>query len=322
MKKNTSSSKQAPTFPKTLTLQDLHGVWSALPVPWAEDGGLDEQVFVADVNRLCQAGVHGVYSGGTTGELYVQNFELFSAINETLIGTAHDCGTFVQAGCTALGTDEVCKRVRHACKLKADAVQIALPFWLELDDQEVMDFWSAVADAAGSVPIIHYDTGRSKRRISPLLYQRIREKVPTLWGTKFGGTDVWMLRQITLANPELKVFTGEHILASCFPLGATGTYSSLVTIKPSWMLEYYEACRSAKWDHSFRIQNEVAILFAGFDRFVTPGMQDTAIDRILGQLAGFQECPLEAKGPYRHGTEEDLRGLQEYTREKLPHLFQ
>ncbi len=304
------------------TRNDLHGIWAALPTPWNKNGSLNRALFVEDVARICKAGVHGVYSGGTTGELYVQDFDLFAKINEALIRTAHAHGTPVQAGCTALGTDEACKRIRHSRKLGADIIQIALPFWLEMDDDEVVTFFDAVADAAGPLPIVHYDTGRSKRRVSPQLYQRIIKRVPTLWGTKFGGSDLWNVKQITMANPDLRVFVGEHILASGTPMGATGAYSSIVTLNPSWMLGYYEACRNGSWSRAFRIQNEVAVLFEGFDELVTPNMQDTAIDRIIGQVAGFMKCPIDAKGPYRHGTKKDLQILRAWVKQKLPHIME
>ncbi len=307
---------------KRITKKDFHGVWAALPTPWKRDGKLDHKIFTHDIARCCKAGVHGVYSGGTTGEFYTQDFDLFVEINEVMIETAHRHGTPMQAGCTALDTAQACKRIRRACQLGADIIQIALPFWLEMDDQETLDFFETIADTAGSTPIVHYDTGRSKRRISSPLYRRILSRVPTLWGTKFGGSDVYVVKQITQLNPDLRVFIGEHVLASATPLGATGAYSSLVTINPAWMLEYYEACRMRSWGRAFEIQNEVNTLFAAFDEvLVSPNLQDTAIDRILGQLAGFLKCPLEAKPPYRHGTREDLKRLRAWMKKHLPHVM-
>lgn len=306
----------------SITKNDLHGIWSALPTPWKENGSLDPQLYGEDITRLCKTGIHGVYSGGTTGEFYVQDFELFAKVNRVLVKTAHRYKKRVQAGCTALNTDEACKRTAFACKIGADIIQIALPFWLELDDREVIFFFEAIAKVAGQTPIVHYDTDRSKRRISPKLYREICRKVPTLWGTKFGASDLWEIRQITRENPELKVFVGEHILASATPMGVTGAYSSLVNVNPEWILEYYEACRTANWSCAFRLQDEACKLIkAIFEEIVTPNMQDTARDRILGQLAGFLKCPLKSKTPYRSATSEDLERMRAWTRKNLPHIL-
>jgi hypothetical protein len=201
-------------------------------------------------------------------------------------------------------------------------VQVALPFWLQLDDGEVVDFFQAVADAAGATPIVHYDTLRAKRRISGDLYAKIVARVPTLWGTKFAEGDIFMVRLITLANPQLRVFVGEHVLASATPMGATGSYSSLVNTNPAWMLEYFEACRRGRWERAFEIQNQVCRLFSVLDKVcVTPHLQDSAYDRLLGQLAGFLQCPLEGKPPYRSGTPADLRRLRSWVRKNIPEIL-
>jgi 4-hydroxy-tetrahydrodipicolinate synthase len=307
---------------KPITKDQLCGMWAALPLPWQENGSLDDEIYEGDIARCCASRVNGVYSGGTTGEFYAQDFALFSQVNRILVQTAHEHGTPVQAGCTALGTEEACQRVRFAREIGADIIQIALPFWLELDDEEVVEFFKAVATAAGDVPLVHYDTGRAKRRISPGLYQRLGREVPTLWGTKFGGADIHAVKQITLANPDLKVFVGEHILASATPMGATGSYSALVLLNPGWMMEYFEACRDRQWNHAFEVQDEIGRLFSTLGSLPTPGLQDSALDRLFGQLDNFLQCPIACKPPYRSGTVSDLEYLRNWTEKNLPHLLQ
>ena len=304
------------------TQEALHGVWSAMPTPWKKDGSLDRKIFAADIARVCDAGVHGIYTGGTTGEFYAQDFDLFCEVNEWMVKTAHGHGTPMQAGCTALDTAQAQKRAAVARKIGADVIQIALPFWLELDDEEVVAFFEAIAEAAGATPIVHYDTGRSKRRISPQLYQRICKRVPTLWGTKFGSSDLWAIKCIASVNPGLSVFTGESIFASATPMGATGMYSAFVNVNPKWMLNYYDACRLGDWQRAFHLQDEACMLLLGLNRLATPNLQDTALDRLLGQLAGFLKCPLAGKPPYRSGTKEDLRRWRTWVKEKLPHVLE
>lgn len=306
----------------TISRDQLTGIWAPLPVPWQRDGALDQQIYARDIAQCCSSQINGVYSGGTTGEFYIQDYDLFCEVNEVLIGTAHEHDTPVQAGCTALGTAEVRKRVRFARSLGADLIQIALPFWLELDDEEVVEFFIAVADAAGEVPLVHYDTPRAKRRISPLLYQRLCRAVPTLWGTKFGGADIFAVKQITLANPELKVFVGEHLLASATPMGATGSYCALALLNPGWMVEYFEACRDLRWTRAFEVQDEACRLLAMLGTLPTSGLQDSAFDRLFGRVDEFMQCPLQCQPPYRSGSEEDLECLRQWMKNNLSHLLQ
>ena len=76
-----------------LTRDTLIGVWAGLPVPWAEDGTFDEAMSQRDAQKCCEAGVHGIYTAGTTGEFYAQNFDEFKAILTALTAVTRETGT-------------------------------------------------------------------------------------------------------------------------------------------------------------------------------------------------------------------------------------
>ena len=46
-----------------LESERLTGPWAGLPVAWKEDFSFDEDVYRADVQRTCKAGVPGIYTG-------------------------------------------------------------------------------------------------------------------------------------------------------------------------------------------------------------------------------------------------------------------
>jgi hypothetical protein len=50
-------------------------------------------------------------------------------------------------------------------------------------------------------------------------------------------------------------------------------------------------------------------------------LQDTAVDRIFGQLGGVLRCPLIGEKPYRHGNAEDLARLKEWAKKEIPELL-
>ena len=53
-----------------LTAETLKGVWGFVPTPWDEADRLDEQVLRHDVAYLCQVGLEGLYTTGSSGEFY------------------------------------------------------------------------------------------------------------------------------------------------------------------------------------------------------------------------------------------------------------
>src|SRR5437868_4595374 len=122
---------------RPLTGKTLRGVWAALIVPWTDRDELDTKRYVKEVRSYGPTGVHGIYTGGTTGEWYAQDDDTFERIAKITCEEGHDVGLPVQIGCTAMSTRTVRKRIRAAKRAGADGIQIALPFWLELKDDEV-----------------------------------------------------------------------------------------------------------------------------------------------------------------------------------------
>ena len=199
---------------KPLTRKTLSGVWSALILPWTAKDTLDAKRFAQEIRSYAGTGVSGIYTGGTTGEFYAQDDATFAQVTEIACREAHAIGLPVQIGVSALSTLTVKQRVKVAKKFKADALQIALPFWLELKDDEVKRFVKEVAAAAGNTPIILYVTGRSKRKIDAKLMGELVREVPTFIGTKDTGLDAKSVKAILRVAPDLAIFGGEDFSVS------------------------------------------------------------------------------------------------------------
>ncbi|MFO7976430.1 MAG: dihydrodipicolinate synthase family protein, partial [Candidatus Hydrogenedentota bacterium] len=161
-----------------LTRETFEGPWAGLPVAWAATGALDEASYRAAVARCCDAGIPGVYSGGTTGEFYAMEFEDFQRVARVTVEECHARGTPAMIGCTATSARGATKRAAYAADIGADAVQVALPFWLEVPDAEVVPFFQAVSDAAQGLPLSIYDTLRTKKALSVDLHRAIKETLP------------------------------------------------------------------------------------------------------------------------------------------------
>src|SRR5271165_3547627 len=97
-----------------LSVVRLKGMWAALLVTWTADDQLDEGTTRENVRRVCQAGVDGVYTHGTTGEFYAQSEEEWRRVASLTLEESKIYRVPCQIGCTALGTAEVIRRARFA----------------------------------------------------------------------------------------------------------------------------------------------------------------------------------------------------------------
>lgn len=304
-----------------LTRSTLRGVWCALIVPWTETDELDPRRWAEEIRSYAGTGVHGVYTGGTTGEFHAQDDGLFAELARIGCAEAHGIGLPIQLGVTALSTRTVRKRIEIALAAKADAVQVALPFWLELKDDEVKRFVREVAAAAAPTPLVLYLTNRSKRKIAPELMAEIAAEVPTFVGTKDTGLTVPALRAMLRAVPDLAVFGGEDFFEKV-PFGGGGGYCSVTGFNARKVVEFYTLCAGGKLDRAaplarafHRYLHEAVIPMISVD-----GLPDQAVDRIQ-RVAGGGTCGLRCQSPYRSGTAAHVTRLSDWCRRHTPEIL-
>ena len=131
-----------------LTRETFTGPWAGLPVAWNEDGSFDEETYRGDVRRCCEAGIPGVYTGGTTGEFYAIEIDEFAEISGSTIEECHLLQTPAMIGVSATSTRGAVRRAEIAAALGADAIQVTLPFWMEVRDKEVVSYFQSVSEAS------------------------------------------------------------------------------------------------------------------------------------------------------------------------------
>ena len=304
-----------------LTRATLRGVWSALIVPWTDRDALDSRRFVREIRSYGGTGVHGVYTGGTTGEFYAQDDETYTRITQIACEEAHDVGLPVQIGASALSTRTACQRIRIALRAKADAIQIALPFWIELKDDEVKRFVRDISEEAGKTPIILYLVSRSKRKIAPPLLGEIAAETPTLIGTK-DGCDIKTLRAMLKEAPDLAIFGGEDFYER-IPAGGRGGYCSITGFNARKIVELYDLCSAGRMKEAKPLAASIESLLneALIHSLVREeGLWDSAVDRIL-RVAGGQDVGLRCQLPYRSGKPVHVAQLIAWCRRHTPDLL-
>lgn len=311
--------QSAPYVP--LTRQTLSGVWPALIVPWTDDDEIDAGLLAHEVRSYAGTGVSGVYTGGTTGEFYAQDDRTFEEITRIVCDEAHTCNLPVQIGASALSTLTVRRRIRTAIEAEADGLQVALPSWLELKDDEVKRFVHEIADEAEGTPIILYLTSRSKRKIGPELLGELAAEIPTFIGTKDTGADVEGVKAMLREAPDLAIFGGEDFFER-IPAGGKGGYCSITGFNVAKVVELYTLCAAGRLE-------EAQPLAKSLDRFLhealiplvrDEGLWDSAVDRIQ-RVAGGGTVGLRCQSPYRSGTEAHVRGVLDWCRANTPELL-
>jgi len=308
-----------------LTRAELIGPWAGLPVAWKEDLTFDEEAYRADVRRTCRAGVPGVYTGGTTGEFYAMEFDEFKAVTKATVEECKSCGTPVMIGVTSTYTLGVQRRAGYAAELGADAIQLALPFWMEIDDREVVTFFKQAARACPELTVCIYETTRSKKSLTVEQHRNIHAAVPAYRAVKANAGTVGSTPQGCAALSEfVNVWVGERGWLTLGPHGAIGSASALVYMNPRVILNMFKLLQEKKWDELKPWTDRVGSLHTeGLAPFTEKGFTDTAYDHLQGAVAGFLKMPVRSRGgPYVSATDQDVKQLRAWMQEHTPELLE
>lgn len=308
-----------------LTNANFRGSWAGLPVAWNARNEFDEQTYRGDIARCCRLGVPGVYSGGTTGEFYAMEFDEFKQVARATVEQAHASGKPAMIGVSSTYTLGAARRAAYAAELGADAIQVALPFWMEVPAGAITGFFREVSAAAGHIPLSVYETRRAKLALTLQQHRAIKQELPNYLMVKSNantlGTTIEGCAALTALG--INVFGDEAELWPILgPHGLAGCCSSFVYYAPNVVLPLNQALATKDWAAvavgSGKLFKLLTFLGEAFDPL---GYLDSAGDRLGGTAGGVLRSGLYARGPYPHANGKDVQTLREWYRVNLPEVY-
>jgi len=307
-----------------ITKDQFVGPWAGLPIAWKDDYSFDEKTYRGDIARCCEAGVPGIYTGGTTGEFYALDFDEFKIVTDATISECKNGKTPVMIGCTATSTLGAIRRARYAMEKGADAIQVALPFWMEVPDKEVVKFFKDISKAVPGMPITIYETTRAKKAIPYHLHRQIHQEVPAVIGVKSNletiGSTVEGCRKL---SKFYNVFASENQWYTLGKAGVKGACSSFIYQNPRIMLMVFRLLQNKKWDElKIWMDKYNHILKVGLAPVFKAGCEDSAIDRMLGLSAGFLHTSLLCRPPYPPCTKKHLEDFRKFLKKYHPEFLE
>lgn len=309
---------------KRITFDRLRGIWAGLPMSWDEQLRFDEPSYRANLERVCAAGVHGVYTSGSTGEFYVLSEDEFRRMVDLQDEVCGAHAVPLQIGCCSDNTRETIRLLEYAAgKRHVGAAQVVLPYWMELTDREMLQFFRDLNRACPDLPLVHYNIPRAKRFLLAQDYLRILEVAPNLIGVKFtyGGSHWADLESAIAATPQVSYFVGENLLVSAMMLGARGSYSSLVMTDAAFMLTMYEHGAHRRWEEATAMQQALSRFLGEALEFITgrgEGCIDPVFDKGLSVAAGFLGGSQRTRPPYIGWSDETVAAMRGWLQERYP----
>jgi 4-hydroxy-tetrahydrodipicolinate synthase len=295
--------------PHQFKTEHLHGVWAAIPLPWQEDDSLDGGLLREIVLRYKAAGVDGVYTTGTDGELSALDFDDFARMVDVFAAAVAEADMPAQVGCTWLHTKGVLQRIAYAVDHGIRCVQLAPPFWTPLSDLELVRFFATLSEQFPDIGVVHYNIPTA-RFLHGRDYAKILPEAPTLIGSKHTGGSPGELMGCLAHAPSMHHFVIDGQAMPGAMLGAKGIYSFTVNLNPGWVVDFWAACARGDATEAARRKALEAAFFDAWEETLGDVTSSQAQAKIATRCGIAPEISLRVRAPYFAGSEAHVNALQ------------
>ena len=221
----------------------LQGIISPMITPLKGDDELDREGTVRLTEHLVAGGVHAIFLLGTTGEAqsltYRLRYEFVELVCRQVAGRIP-----VLVGVTDTAFIESVRLAEHAAKCGAVGVVAAPPYYFAPSQQELIEYYTALADAL-PLPLYLYNMpSHVKVFLEPATVKTLANH-PNIIGLKDSSANMTYFQTLLYHlgdNPDFSLYVGpEELTGECVLLGADGGVNGGANIFPELYVAMYDA---------------------------------------------------------------------------------
>ena len=275
----------------------LKGIIPPIITPMNEDESINEPELRRQVNRLIEAGVHGLFPFGTNGEGYIltekEKERVLSIVIEETDGRVP-----VYAGSGCIGTKDTIRMCRMAESLGADVLSVITPWFAKASDEELYEHYCAVAKAV-KIPVVLYNIpARTGNSLSPALVERL-SKVDNIAGAKdsSGNFDNMLQYLERTRGKDFTVLSGNDSLIYWNLLGGGGgCIAGWANVYPGTMTAIYERFMQGDLEGAREAQDSIRS-FRDCFKYGNPNTIVKTAVAMLGYPVGKCRAPFDRISP-------------------------
>ena len=229
----------------------LTGVIPPVVTPLTASGDFDYESFARNANRMIDAGVHGLFAMGSSGEVAFSTSERRDEVTSAAIEVAAGRVPVV-VGVIDMQTTRVIEHAQRAQELGAAGIVATAPVYALGGPAEVERHFRVIADNI-DLPLYAYDIPvcvHTKLGVDMLM--RLGEE-GVLAGIKDSSGDDVSFRILSIKNRDagspLALLTGHEVVVDgAYMSGADGSVPGLANIDPHGYVRQWDAYQRGDWD--------------------------------------------------------------------------
>ncbi len=248
----------------------FNGVFPALVTPF-RNGAVDEDAFVALVERQIVGGVSGLVPVGTTGETATLSHDEHRRVVELCVATAGGRVPVI-AGAGSNSTEEAIELVRHAKTIGADGALVVTPYYNRPSQEGLYAHYAAINEAV-QLPVLVYNVpARTSVDISNEVLERL-SRLPNIVGIKDATGDLPRASfQRLMCGEDWVMLSGDDPSALGYMAhGGHGCISVTANVAPEQTAAFYQAALSGDWAGALYRQDQLVRLHRALFTDASPG---------------------------------------------------
>jgi 4-hydroxy-tetrahydrodipicolinate synthase len=270
----------------------IHGIIPPVATPMQANEDLDLPRLKWFLDRLIEAGVHGVFVLGTNSEFYALDEREKQEVIATAVAHVNR-RVPVWAGTGAETTRETVRLTRMAEREGADGVSVITPYFISPNQQEIYDHYRRIAENT-SLPVVLYNNPSTcgGLKIDVDTVARLAQ-LPNILAVKDSSGDLQNTQEYIKVVPDrFSVLMGRDTLI--FPalmMGARGAVPATGNIAPHLLVEIYETFKRGDLAGAKAAQLRLSPLRMALGLGTAPGGVKAALE-LLGLSIGPCRSPV------------------------------
>ena len=271
--------------------KDFKGVYPALITPMDSGGKLNESALRKVIEFNINAGVHGFWVAGGSGESVLlddeENRRIAQIASEESKGRIKN---IMHVGTPT--TSRSAKLAEHAAKSGVEAICCVPPFFYGQSDDAIVEHYRVVASAA-NLPFFVYNLPQATQvDITPDLMQKIKDKVPQLVGLKHSAPYIGPIRQFCKMGLCCMIGNSRLMLPALM-MGVSGCIDGPLGMVPEVFVDIWDSFQSGNIQQARDSQEKGAQVAGLVENTKMHAYYKAFISKRIGIDCGQPRPPLE-----------------------------
>lgn len=291
---------------------ELKGIITPILTPMNEDETLNLEELRAQVDRMIDNGIHGIFPFGTNGEGYILTAEEKKLVVETVVDQTNG-RVPVYAGTGTLSTKETIEQSKMAQAAGADVLSIITPSFAAASQDELYTHYKTVAEAV-DMPIVLYNIpDRTGNALTPATVGRLAEIDNIIGAKDSSGNFANILGYIDAGKKKTngKFYTlsgNDQLIIWTLLAGGTGGIAGCANVYPQTMASIYDLFMEGKIEEAKKANESIQSFRACF-KYGNPNTIVKTATRLLGHNVG------PCRAPFNQVPEEGIEAIKKVLEE-------